>query len=153
LTEQVEASSVSFQQTVTHSAENSAEALSDTGSRLREELTSVIHNLDQTSAVIDRAIGSAGDRLAAVQGGRAARVDEFPHAPRGIASQVATLGRLSATAQSEASALAGQLTQQAEALGAAGRDLARQRQSLDVALEQREERLQALIGDLSGRGE
>ena len=43
----------------------------DTGDRLRHELTSVIDNLGQTSAVIDRAIGSAGDRLAAVQSGLA----------------------------------------------------------------------------------
>ena len=153
LTEQVEASSVSLHETVTRSAESSVESLSGTGDRLRNELTSVIDDLGQTSAVIDRAIGSAGDRLAAVQSGLAARVEEFQHALGGIASQVAALGRLSATAQSDASTLAGQLAQHAEALGVVGRDLAQQQQSLDFALEHRRNSLQALIGDISGRSE
>ena len=67
LTEQVEASGATLQETVTRSAENSVKSLSGTGDRLRNELTLVIHNLGQTGAVIDQAIGSAGDRLAAVQ--------------------------------------------------------------------------------------
>src|SRR6185437_5326766 len=69
------------------------------------------------------------------------------------ASQVAALGRLSATTQSDASALAGQLGQHAQALGAVGQDLARQQQSLDLALERRRNSLEALIGDLSSRSE
>ncbi len=153
LTEQVEASGVSLRETVTRSADSSVASLSSTGDRLRNELTSVIDNLGQTSAVIDRAIGSAGDRLAAVQSGLAERVEEFQQALGGIASQVSALGRLSATAQSDASTLAGQLAQHAEALGVVGRDLAQQQQSLDFALEHRRNSLQALIGDISGRGE
>jgi hypothetical protein len=153
LTEQVEASSVSLSETVTRSAENSVDSLSGTGDRLRHELTSVIDNLGQTSAVIDQAIGSAGDRLAAVQGGLATRVEEFQHALGGISSQVAALGRLSATTQSDASTLAGQLAQHAEALAIVGRDLAQQQQSLDSALERRRSSLQALISDISGRSE
>jgi DNA anti-recombination protein RmuC len=153
LTEQVEASSVSLRETVTRSAESSVESLSGTGDRLRNELTSVIDNLGQTSAVIDRAIGSAGDRLADVQSGLATRVEEFQHALGGITSQVAALGRLSATAQSDASTLAGQLAQHAEALAVVGRDLAQQQQSLDSALERRRSSLQTLIGDISGRSE
>ena len=153
LTEQVEASSVSLSETVTRSAENSVGSLSGTGDRLRHELTSVIDNLGQTSAVIDQAIGSAGDRLTAVQGGLATRVEEFQHALGGISSQVAALGRLSASTQSDASTLAGQLAQHAEALAIVGRDLAQQQQSLDSALERRRSSLQALIGDISGRSE
>ena len=153
LTEQVEASSASLREAVTRSAENSVEALADTGGRLRNELTLVIDNLGQTGAVIDRAIGSAGDRLAAVQSGLAARVEEFQRALGGIASQVATLGRLSATTQSDASTLAGQLAQHAEALGAVGRDLAQQQRTLDLALERRHDSLQALVSELSGRSE
>ena len=133
LTEQVEASSVSLSETVTRSAENSVGSLSGTGDRLRHELTSVIDNLGQTSAVIDQAIGSAGDRLAAVQSGLATRVEEFQNALGGISSQVTALGRLSATTQSDASALAGQLAQHAEALAIVGRDLAQQQQSVDTA--------------------
>jgi hypothetical protein len=113
----------------------------------------VIDNLGQTSAGIDQAIGSAGDRLAAVQSGLATRVEEFQHALGGISSQVASLGRLSATTQSDASTLAGQLGQHAEALATVGRDLAQQQQSLDSALERRRSSLQALIGDISGRSE
>ena len=64
-----------------------------------------------------------------------------------------TLGRLSATTQSDASALAGQLAQHAEALGAVGRDLAQQQRTLDQALEHRHESLQALVSELSGRSE
>ena len=153
LTEQVEASGAKLRETVARSAEGSVDALSGAGDRLRDELTSVIDNLGQTGAVIDQAIGSAGDRLSAVQSGLAARVDEFQHALSGIASQVATLGRLSAATQSDASTLAGQLAQHAEALAAVGRDLARQQQSLDLALEHRHGSLQALVGDLSGRSE
>ena len=153
LTEQVEASSVSLSETVTRSAESSVDSLSGTGDRLRHELTSVIDNLGQTSAVIDQAIGSAGDRLTAVQSGLATRVEEFQHALGGISSQVAALGRLSATTQSDASTLAGQLAQHAEALAIVGRDLAQQQQSLDSALERRRSSLQALIGDISGRSE
>jgi DNA anti-recombination protein RmuC len=153
LTEQVEASSVSLSETVTRSAENSVGSLSETGDRLRHELTSVIDNLGQTSAVIDQAIGSAGDRLADVQNGLATRVEEFQHALGGIASQVAALGRLSASTQSDASTLAGQLAQHAEALALVGRDLAQQQQSLDSALERRRNSLQAVIGDISGRSE
>ncbi|HLX97280.1 MAG TPA: hypothetical protein VKR62_01170, partial [Roseiarcus sp.] len=153
LTEQVEASSSSLRESVTRSAESSVEALSGAGDRVRNELTIVIDNLGQTGAVIDRSIGSAGDRLAAVQSGLAARVDEFQHALSGIASQVATLGRLSATTQSDAGTLGAQLAQHAEALAAVGRELARQQQSLDLALERRHDSLQALVGDLSGRSE
>ena len=116
-------------------------------------MTLVIDNLGQTSAVIDRAIGSAGDRLAAVQSGLAARVDEFQHALGAIASQVATLGRISSATQSDAGALAGQLAQHAETLAAVGRDLTQQQRSLDLALEHRKSSLQALIGDLAGRSE
>ncbi len=68
-------------------------------------------------------------------------------------SQVAALGRLSTTTQSDASTLAGQLAQHAEALAIVGRDLAQQQQSLDSALERRRNSLQALIGDISGRSE
>ena len=153
LTDQVEASGASLREVVTRSAESSVESLSGTSDRLRSELTSAIDNLDQTSAVIDRAIGSAGDRLAAVQSGLAARVEEFQQALGGIASQVAALGRLSATTQSDASTLAGQLAQHAEALGAVGRELAQQQQSLDYALEHRRSSLETLIGDISGRSE
>ena len=116
-------------------------------------MTSVIDNLGQTSAVIDQAIGSAGERLTAVQSGLATRVDEFQHALGGISSQVADLGRLSATTQSDASTLANQLGQHAEALAIVGRDLAQQQQSLDSALERRRNSLQALVGDISGRTE
>jgi hypothetical protein len=116
-------------------------------------LTSAVDNLGQTSVVIDRTIGSAGDRLVAVQSGLAARVEEFQQALGGIASQVAALGRLSATTQSDASTLAEQLAQHAEALGVVGRDLAQQQQSLDFALERRRDSLEALIGDISGRSE
>jgi hypothetical protein len=138
---------------VARSAEDSVEALTGTGDRVRNELTLVIDNLGQTSAAIDRTIGSAGDRLAEVQGGLAARVDEFQHALGAIASQVAALGRLSGATQSDASALAGQLAQHAETLAGFGRDLNQQQHSLDLALEHRQTSLQALIGDLSGRGE
>ncbi len=113
----------------------------------------MIDNLGQTSAVIDQAIGSAGDRLTAVQSGLATRVEEFQHALGGISSQVAALGRLSTTTQSDASTLAAQLAQHAEALALVGRDLAQQQQSLDSALERRRNSLQALIGDISGRSE
>jgi DNA anti-recombination protein RmuC len=153
LTDQVETSGASLREVVTRSAESSVESLSGTSDRLRSELTSAIDNLGQTSAVIDRAIGSAGDRLAAVQSGLAARVEEFQQALGGIASQVAALGRLSATTQSDASTLAGQLAQHAEALGVVGRDLAQQQQSVDFALEHRRNSLEALIGDISGRSE
>ena len=153
LTEQVEASSASLRESVTRSAESSVESLSGAGDRLRNELTTVIDNLSQTSAVIDRTIGSAGDRLGAVQSGLAARVEEFQHALGSIASQVTALGRLSSTTQSDASTLAGQLAQHAEALAVVGRDLAQQQQSLDSALERRRNSLQALIGDISGRTE
>jgi DNA anti-recombination protein RmuC len=153
LTDQVEASGASLRETVTRSAESSVESLSGTSDRLRSELMSAIDNLGQTSAVIDRAIGSAGDRLGAVQSGLAARVEEFQQALGGIASQVAALGRLSATTQSDAGTLAAQLAQHAEALGAVGRDLAQQQQSLDYALEHRRSSLEALIGDISGRSE
>ncbi|MBV9906098.1 MAG: hypothetical protein JOY52_00895, partial [Hyphomicrobiales bacterium] len=153
LTDQVETSGALLRETITHSAETSVESLSETSDRLRSELTSAIDNLGQTSAVIDRAIGSAGDRLGAVQSGLAARVEEFQQALGGIASQVAALGRLSATTQSDAGTLAAQLGQHAEALGAVGRDLAQQQQSLDFALEHRRNSLEALIGDISGRSE
>ncbi len=113
----------------------------------------MIDNLGHTSAVIDREIGSAGDRLAAVQSGLAARVDEFQHALGAIASQVTALGRISSATQSDAGALAGQLAQHAETLGAVGRDLTEQQRSLDLALEHRQSSLQALIGDLAGRSE
>jgi hypothetical protein len=113
----------------------------------------VIDNLGQTGAVIDRVTGSAGDRLAAVQSGLAARVDEFQQALGAIASQVTTLGRLSAVTQSDASAVAGQLAQHAESLAAVGRDLTQQQHSLDLALEHRQSSLQALVSDLSGRSE
>jgi DNA anti-recombination protein RmuC len=153
LTEQVEASGASLRESVTRSAETSIESLAGASGRLRSELTTTIANLGETSAVIDQAIGSAGDRLAAVQSGLAGRVEEFQHALGDIASQVAALGRLSATTQSDASALAGQLGQHAQALGAVGQDLARQQQSLDLALERRRNSLEALIGDLSSRSE
>ena len=153
LTEQVEASSGALGEAVVSSAENSVEALSGAGDRLRNELTLVIDNLGETSAVIDRTIGSAGDRLAAVQSGLATRVDEFQQALGAIASQVATLGRISTSTQSDAGALAGQLAQHGETLAAVGRDLARQQHVLDLALEHRQTSLEALIGDLSGRGE
>ena len=80
-------------------------------------------------------------------------VEEFQRALGGIASQVATLGRLSATTQSDASTLAGQLALHAEALGAVGRDLAQQQRTLDLALERRHDSLQALVSELSGRGD
>src|SRR6202046_2134880 len=131
LTEQVEVSSVSLSEPVPRSAANSVASLSGTGDRLRHELTSVIDNLGQTTTGIDQAIGSAGERLTAVQSGLAARVDEFQHALGGISSQVAALGRLSATTQSDASTLAGQLGQHAESLALVGRALAQREQSLD----------------------
>ena len=153
LTEQVEASGVSLREAVTHSAENSVESLSGTSDRLRNELMSVIDNLGQTSAVIDRAIGSAGDRLAAVQSGLAARVEEFQHALGGIASQVAALGGFQPPPSPTRARLPGSSRQHAEALAVVGRDLAQQQQSLDSALEHRRSSLEALIGDLSGRSE
>ena len=88
-----------------------------------------------------------------MQSGLAVRVEEFQQALGGIASQVAALGRLSATTQSDASTLAEQLAQHAEALGVVGRDLAQQQQGVDFALERRRNSLEALIGDISGRSE
>ena len=153
LTEQVEASGAALGEAVARSAENSVGALTGTGDRLRNELTLVIDNLGHTSAVIDRDIGSAGDRLAAVQSGLAARVDEFQQALGAIASQVAALGRISSATQSDAGALVGQLAQHAETLAAVGRDITEQQRSLDRALEHRESSLQGLIGDLASRSE
>ena len=153
LTEQVEASGAALGEAVARSAENSVGALTGTGDRLRNELTLVIDNLGHTSAVIDRDIGSAGDRLAAVQSGLAARVDDFQQALGAIASQVAALGQISSATQSDAGALAGQLAQHAETLAAVGRDLTEQQRSIDRALEQRQSSLQGLISDLAGRSE
>ena len=153
LTEQVAASGAALGEAVARSAENSVGALSGTGDRLRNELTLVIDNLGHTSEVIDREIGSAGDRLSAVQSGLAAQVDEFQQALGAIASQVTALGRISSATQSDAGALVGQLAQHAETLAAVGRDLTEQQRSLDLALDHRQSSLQALIGDLAGRSE
>ncbi len=138
---------------MSRSTENSVGALAGSSERLRGELVLVIDNLGKTGAAIDHAVDSASNRLAAVQGGLAARVDEFQRALGGIASQVATLGRIASTTQTEAGALATRLSQHADSLGVVARDLAAQQQSLDGALEHRQSSLQALVGDLSGRGE
>ena len=138
---------------MSRSTENSVGALAGSSERLRGELVQVIDNLGKTGAAIDHAVDSASNRLAAVQGGLAARVDEFQRALGGIASQVATLGRIASTTQTEAGALATRLSQHADLLGVVARDLAAQQQSLDGALEHRQTSLQALVGDLSGRGE
>ena len=106
MTEQLEASGATLRNSVSLSAETSVGALTGAGDRLRNELTQVIDNLGKTSAVIDQTVASAGQKLSAVQGGLAARVEEFQRALGGIASQVATLGRLSSTTQADASALA-----------------------------------------------
>ena len=116
-------------------------------------MTQVIDSLGQTGVAIDHAVVSAGERLTAVQGGLAARVEEFQRALGGIASQVATLGRLTSTTQADATALAAQLAQHADALSTAAQDLAAQQHAFNLALEHRQNSLQDLVGDLSGRGE
>ena len=152
LTEQVDLSSAALSDSVSRSAENSIGALAGSSERLRGELVQVIDNLGKTGGAIDHAVDSASNRLAAVQGGLAARVDEFQRALGGIASQVATLGRIASTTQTDAGALATRLSQHAESLGLVARDLAAQQQSFDVALEQRQKSLEALVGDLAARG-
>ncbi len=153
VTEQVAVSGAFLQDAVARSAETSVGALAGTGDRLRNELTQVIDNLGKTSIAIDHAVGSASERLTAVQGGLAARVEEFQRALGGIASQVATLGRLTSTTQADATALAGQLAQHADTLSAAAQDLAAQQHSLDLTLEHRQNSLHALVGDLSARSD
>ena len=153
VTDQIELSGVSLRDAVAASAETSVVALAGTGDRLRNELTQVIDNLGQTSAAIDHAVSSAGERLTAVQGGLAARVEEFQRALGGIASQVATLGRLTTTTQADATALAAQLAQHADSLSTTAEELAAQQHTLDLTLEHRQSSLQALIADLSGRSE
>ena len=113
----------------------------------------MIDNLGKASVAIDETVASAGENLAAVRDGLAGRVDEFQRALGGIASQVAALGRLSSTTQSDASALASQLSQHAGALSQVARDLAGQQQTLGLALEKRQSTLQTLVSDLSGRSE
>ena len=153
VTEQIEISGVSLRDAVAESAETSVGALAGTGDRLRNELTQVIDNLGQTSAAIDHAVSSAGERLTAVQGGLAARVEEFQRALGGIASQVATLGRMTTTTQADAAALAAQLAQHADSLSTTAEELAAQQHTLDLTLEHRQTSLQSLIADLSGRSE
>ena len=152
-TGQIEHSGASLREAVAQSAEISVGALAGTGDRLRNELTQVINNLGQTSAAIDHAVSSAGERLTAVQGGLAARVEEFHRALGGIASQVATLGRLTSTTQADAAALAAQLAQHADLLSATAEELAAQQQTLDLTLENWRTGLQSLIADLSGRSD
>ena len=151
MTEQVEASGASLRDTVAESADRSAGALAGAGDRLRRELTQVLDNLGQTSTAIDQTVADAGERLAAVQSGLAGRVDEFQRALGGIASQVATLGRLSTTTQADASALARELAEHAEQLSQAAQEITSQQQTIDAALEHRRTSLQGLIGELSER--
>jgi hypothetical protein len=153
MTERIELSGATLRDAVAESAETSVGALGGTGDRLRNELTQVINNLGQTSAAIDHAVSSADERLTAVQGGLAARVEEFQRALGGIASQVATLGRLTSTTQTDAAALAEQLAQHADSLSATAEELAAQQQTLDLTLEHRRNGLQTLIADLSGRSD
>ncbi len=151
MTDEVEASGASLRDSVAVSAERSVGALAGAGDRLRNELTLVLDNLGQTSAAIDQTVAAAGERLSDVQGGLATRVEEFQRALGGIASQVATLGRLSTTTQADASALARQLGEQAEALSQASEELAAQQQTIDLALEHRQNGLKGLIGELTER--
>ena len=153
LTEQVETSGVALRDSVARSAETSVGTLVGTGDRLRNELAVVIGDLGKTSATIDQTVAAAGERLSSLQSGLAGRVEEFQRALGGIASQVATLGRLSSTTQTDASALASQLSRNADSLAKVAQELAAQQQSLDAALEKRRDGLQKLVGDLSGRGE
>ena len=153
LAEQVELSGASLRETVARSAETSVGALAGTGEQLRNELTLVIADLGKASATIDQTVETAGERLAYVQSGLAARVEELQRALGGIASQVATLGRLSSATQADAGALASQLAKNAELLAEVAKELAAQQQSLDASLEHRRDSLQALVGDLSGRSE
>ena len=154
LTEQVEASSVSLRETVTRSAESSVESLSG-HQRPAAQRIDVRDRQPRSNQRRHRPGDWIGGRSAHGRSKRprSKRVEEFQHALGGISSQVAALGRLSATTQSDASTLAGQLGQHAEALAVVGQDLAQQQQSLDSALERRRNSLQALIGDISGRSE
>src|SRR5574337_2129813 len=113
----------------------------------------MIDSLGKTTVSVDEKVVLAGERLASVQGGLASRVEEFQRALGAIASQVATLGRLSTTTQADAGALSARLSQQADSLAAVARELAQQRQSLDAGLENRRNALQTLVGELAGRGE
>jgi chromosome segregation ATPase len=150
-TQEVPATGPALRQNLSQIAPRSVGVLAGAGDRLRNELTQVIDNLGQTSAAIDETVAAAADRLSNVQSGLAGRVEEFQRALGGIASQVTILGRLSTTTQADASALARELGEQTEALSLAAEELAAQQSTIDLALEQRQNSLKGLLGDLTER--
>jgi hypothetical protein len=151
--EQAEQSGVTLRMSVERSAETSVEALTRTEERLRNELLVVTNDLAKTSVQIDQTVASADERLSAVQSSLSSMSEEFQHALGGIASQIAALGRLSATTQADAAALGAQLSGHAEGLAALAQNLEAQQHALDGALERRRDGLQTLVSDLSSRGE
>ena len=108
LSGEIERSGASLRDTVTRSAEARpvGALIADRRPRCAGRIFAGDRHLRTASSAVDQSVAGAGERLTAVQGGLAARVEEFQRALGGISAQVATLGRLASSTQADAVALA-----------------------------------------------
>jgi hypothetical protein len=153
LRHEAEQSAALLRETLERSGGASVVALSGAGERLRNELLQVLDRLGTTSSTLERVVETASGDLESVRGGLAERVGEFERALGAISSQIAALGRASATTQKEAAGLADRLAEHVNSLAGASHDLAAMQGTFDDAIARRRDSLANLIEEVAAKSD
>ncbi|MGD0642284.1 MAG: apolipoprotein acyltransferase, partial [Roseiarcus sp.] len=153
LSAEVEQSGAALREAVERNAGTSVTALAAAGDRLRNELSQVLDRLGQASVALDRVVGGAGEKLGAIQGDLGEKIDEMQRALGAMAAQVSELDRLSSTTQSDSGVLIERMATYTTVLAEVSHDLAAKQQTIDLALQHRQESLQNLFADIDAKSQ
>ncbi len=153
LRREAEHSAELLRDTLERSGGGAVVALSGAGDRLRNELLQVLDRLGATSATLEQVVQTASSDLESVRGGLADRVGEFERSLGAISSQIAALGRASATTQKEAAGLAERLGEHVNSLAGAAHDLGAMQSTFDDVIARRRDSLANLIEEVAAKSD
>ena len=153
LSQDLDASSTGLRTTIETSSRASLGSLTSTGDRLRGELSQVLEKLGQTGSALDRVVANASGRLGEIQVDLGDRVLDLQRSLGAISTQVSELDRISNVTREDGERFVGRLANHSASLAEVARELATNQETIDAALQRRQELLRALVGDVGARSE
>ena len=131
------------------SATRLTSAFNEAGDQAHSKLAPLLEKLGSTNAELAQLNAVMDENLNNLHSEVAGRLGEFQRALGSLSGQVAALGRVSNTTQTEATALADKLDQRTRALAEIADGLAATQTMVDATLAGRQERLAALLDNLT----
>jgi hypothetical protein len=149
IAEEVDRKHAEMRASIDLSATRLTSAFNEAGDRAQSKLAPLLEKLGATNAELAQLNAAMDENLTNLHGEVAGRLGEFQRALSSLSGQVAALGRVSNTTQTDAAALVEKLDQRTRALAEIADGLASTQTMVDATLADRQEKLASLLDNLT----